>query len=164
MIAEYLAINAPEKVNKLVLAVTTARSNKVMEDAIFKWTEMAKNKDYKSIMKDTAERSYTGDYLNKTRKTYAILGMFGQNATYDRFIIEATSCLKHNAYEKLDKITCPTLVLGAALDQIVGGAEGSKELASRIKNSELYIYDEYSHGVYEQAKDFNERILEFLKK
>ena len=163
MIAEYVAINAPEKVNKLVLAVTTARSNDIIIDSINKWTDMAKNKDYKGIMVDTAEKSYTGDYLNKNRKIYSILGLFGKNATYDRFIIEAKSCLTHNAYDKLEKIVCPSLIIGAKLDQIVG-IEGSKELASKIKNSEIYIYDEYSHGVYEQAKDFNDRIIEFLNK
>ena len=28
--------------------------------------------------------------------------------------------------------------------------------------AELYMYEGYSHGVYEQAKDFNSRVLEFL--
>ena len=37
-------------------------------------------------------------------------------------------------------------------------------MAKQIKLSEIFVYEEYSHGVYEQAKDFNSRVLEFLKK
>ena len=44
------------------------------------------------------------------------------------------------------------------------GMIGSEEMAEKITNSELYIYEEYSHGVYEQAKDFNKRVIAYLKK
>ena len=59
MIAQYIAINAPEKVNKLVFAVTVPKSNEILDDSINTWITMAKKKDYKGIMMDTAERSYT---------------------------------------------------------------------------------------------------------
>ncbi len=163
MIAQYIAINAPKKVNKLVLAVTVPRSNKILEDSINTWIQMAKNKNYKGIMLDTAEKSYIGKYLEKQRKLCRFLGLFGKNATYDRFINEAESCLKHNALKKLKEIKSPTLVIGAKQDKVLG-VSGSEVLAKNIPNSELYIYDEYSHGVYEQAKDFNQKVLNYLKK
>lgn len=162
MIAQYLAINAPEKVNKLVLAVTVPKTNEILENSIKTWIEMAKNKDYKGIMIDTAERSYTGRYLEKQRKLYNLLGLFGKNATYDRFINEAESCLKHDTLKKLNDIKNQTLVIGAKKDKVLG-VVGSEELAKGIPNSELFIYNEYSHGVYEQAKDFNQKILKYLK-
>ena len=164
MIAEYLAINAPEKVNKLVLAVTCARKNDILEESVNTWIKMAENKDYNGIMLNTAEKSYVGKYLETSKKVYKMLIALGsKNATYERFIKEARSCLQHDSYDKLDKIKCPTLIIGAGQDKALG-IEGSKELAEKIPNSEIYIYEEYSHGVYEQAKDFNERILEFLNK
>lgn len=163
MISQYIAILAPEKVKKLVLVVTSPRSNEILKETINNWIEKAKNKDYKGIMIDTAEKSYTGKYLEKNRKIYKLMGSFGKNATYERFIIEANSCINHNAYDELDKIKCPTLIIGAKLDKALG-VKGSEELSKKIKNSELYIYEEYSHGVYEQSKDFNDRILEYLKK
>ena len=163
MIAQYIAINAPEKVRKMVLAVTAPRKNDIMEESINNWIEMAKNKDYKGIMIDSAEKSYTGKDLEKNMKMSKVIGSFGKNAKYDRFIIQAKSCLKHNTYEKLERIKCPTLIIGAKQDKVLG-IVGSEELASKIENSELYIYEEYSHGVYEQADDFYDRILEYLKK
>lgn len=162
MIAQYIAINAPEKVNKLVLAVTAPRTNEVLDEVVRDWIEKAKKEDYKGIMVDNAEKSYTGSYLEKNRKVYKLLGLLGKNATYERFIIQAQSCLEHNAYDKLDKIKCPTLIIGAKKDKVLG-IIGSEEMAKKITNSEMYIYEEYSHGVYEQAKDFNNRIFKYLK-
>ena len=163
MIAQYIAINASEKVSKLVLAVTVSRTNDILEETIKKWIDFARKSDYKGIMIDTAEKSYTGDYLDKNRKVYKLLGMFGKNVNYERFIIQAKSCLTHNAYNKLENIKCPTLIIGARKDKALG-IIGSEEMAKKIKNSTIYIYEEYSHGVYEQAKDFNNRILDFFKK
>ena len=162
MIAQYIAINAPQKVNKLVLAVTVSRTNEILNEAITEWINMAENKNYKGIMIDSAERSYTGKYLERNRKFYKLLGMFGKNATFERFIIQAKSCITHNTYENLNKIKSPTLIIGAKRDKAVG-IIGSEEMAKKIKNSKLHIYDEYSHGVYEQAKDFNDTVLNFLK-
>ena len=163
MIAQYIAINAPEKVNKLVLAVTTARTNNVLDSVIKDWIDKAQKNDYKGIMIDNAEKSYTGKYLEKNRKIYKLLGLMGKNVTFERFIIQAKSCIEHNSYSKLDKIKCPTLIIGARQDKVVG-IIGSEELNEKINCSELYIYEEYSHGVYEQAKDFNNRIFEYLMK
>ena len=163
MIAQYLAINAPDKINKLVLVVTVPKSNKILEDSVNKWIELSKKKDFKGIMVDTAEKSYVGDYLNKSRKIYGLLGLYSKKAKYDRFIIEANACLSHNSYNKLKQIKCPTLIIGAKKDKALG-YEGSEELNKNIANSELYLYEDYSHGVYEQAKDFDDRVLSFLKK
>ena len=163
MIAQYIAINAPEKVNKLVLVVTSAKSNEIIEENMNNWIEMAKNQDYKGILVDLSEKSYTGDYLEKVRKQYKLFKFMVKNATYDRFICEAESCLEHNTSDRLQEIKAPTLIIGANKDRVLG-IEGSKELAEKIPNSELYIYDRYSHGVFEQEKDFKSRILEYLKK
>lgn len=162
MIAQHIAIKEPEKVNKLVLAVTAPRNNEVLNDVVTDWIEKAKSKDYKGIMIDNAEKSYTGKYLEKNRKVYSLLGLLGKNVNYERFIIQAKSCLEHNSYDELDKIKAKTLIIGAKQDKVLG-IIGSEEMAEKITNSELYIYDGYSHGVYEQAKDFNNRILEYLK-
>lgn len=163
MIAEYIAINAPEKVNKLVLVVTVARCNELMEEAAKDWLEKAYKSDYKGIMMGIAERGYTREYFEKSKGVYEIITSMTKNVKFDRFIVQANACINHNAYDKLDKIKCPTLIIGAREDGVLG-IVGSEELAKGIENSELYIYENYSHGVYEEAKDFNDRVLEYLRK
>jgi len=81
-----------------------------------------------------------------------------------RFLIQAESCLTHNAYANLSQINCPTFVIGGGVDQIVGGAEVQHDLADSIKNSTLHIYPDLGHGAYAEAKDFGERIYKFFSK
>lgn len=163
MIAQCVAIEHPEKVKKLVLAVTSSKPNKMMEETLNFWINRAKEKDYKSIFVDTAEKTYTEKYLKRFRKFYSILGNVGKPKEYERFIIQAISCLTHDKYNELEQIESPTLVIGASEDKIVG-INASKEIASRIKNSEFYVYDGYGHGVYEESNDFNNKILKYLTK
>ena len=163
MIAQCMAINNPEKVNKLVLAVTSSKSNEMINNVVGNWIQLAKKEDFKNIFIDTAEKSYSEKYLKKYRKYYNILWRVSKPKDYKRFIIQANSCLTHNVYDDLDKIKCPTLIIGGKQDSIVG-VNSAKEIADRISNSELYLYEDYGHAVYEEAKDFNEKVLNYLKR
>lgn len=163
MIAQYLAIDHPELVEKLVLAVTSSKSNELIQGVIKKWIFMAEQKDYKNLMIDTMEKSYSEKYLNKYRLLYPILGSVGKPKDFSRFLIQAKSCINHNAYSELDKIVCPTLVIGGDCDKIVG-VDASRELADKIKMCELFIYNGLGHAAYEEAKDFHNRILDYLSK
>lgn len=163
MIAQYLAIDYPDFVEKLVLAVTLSKQNELVQNVVSTWISMAEQKDYKSLMLDTAKKSYSDKYLKKYRLLYPLLGSVGKPKDFDRFLIQAKSCVHHNAYSELDKILCPTFVIGGACDKIVG-VNGSIELADKIKRCELFIYDEFGHAAYEEATDFNNRVLNFLSK
>ena len=163
MIAQYLAINNPNLVEKLVLVVTLSKQNEIVNKRVNKWIDYAKNDNYKDLFIDTMENSYQDETLNKYRKMYPVLTKVGKPKDFNRFLIEAKACLTHNAYNKLSKIKCPTLIIGGQKDNIVG-VEASKEIHEKIKNSELFIYDDYGHGVYEEAKDFNKRVYDFLVK
>ncbi len=49
MIAQCMAINNPEKVNKLVLAVTSSKSNEMINNVVGNWIQLAKKEDFKNI-------------------------------------------------------------------------------------------------------------------
>ena len=163
MISQYIAINHPKRVDKLALVVTLSKQNEIVKERISKWLEYANNNDYKNIFIDTMENSYQEEKLKKYRKLYKVLIKISEPKTLTRFKIEANACLNHNAYDKLKLIKAPTLVIGGEKDNIVG-VNASKEIHKKIKNSELYIYEDYGHGLYEEAKDFNKRIVDFLNK
>ena len=131
-----------------------------MKEALQTWLGMADRGDYKGIMLDTAERSYTGAYLERGRKLNKLIAL-AKPKDYTRFRILCESCLEHDARDELGKISCPVMVIGAAEDKVLGG-EASKEIAAGIPDAELYMYEGYSHGVYEQAKDFNNRVLDYF--
>lgn len=159
-IAQYLAIDHPQLVKKLVLAVSYPRANETVQSVLPGWMELAKQGRYKELMIDTAERSYSDDYLLRYRLLYPFLGI-GKPKSFDRFLIQAAACLRHDAAGALDKITCPTLVIGGAEDRIVGPA-AAPELADRIPGSQLYVYKGLGHAAYEEAPDFQMRIMKFL--
>ena len=162
MIAQYLAIDFPETIKKLVLLVTLSKQNYVVKKVISTWIKMAKKDQYAEIMIDTAEKSYTEKYLEKMRPMYKYMGHIGKPKSFDRFLVMADACLSHDAYEELDQIQCPTLVIGGTKDHIVTG-EASKEIAEKLADCELYMYEGYGHGVYEEEKDCFLRVLLFLQ-
>lgn len=161
MIAQYLAIDYPNLVEKLILTVTSSKPNEQMQNVVGNWISMAKKNDYKHLMIDTAEKSYSEKYLKKYRWFYSFLGVVGKPKNFDRFIIQAISCIQHNAYAEINNIVCPVLIIGGDDDRIIG-VTPSIELANRIKDSELYIYKGLGHAVYEEAKDFNSRVYNFF--
>lgn len=162
MIAQWLALDHPNKVGKLVLAVALGRPNDTVREAIGGWLEMAARGAYKEIMLDTAERSYSPKKLRQTKITFGLMGNLGRPASFDRFVTQAEACLTHDAWEQLPRIACPTLVIGGTEDRIVTG-EASVELASQIPGSQLYMYEGLSHGLYEEAPDFLDRVAEFCR-
>lgn len=163
MISQYLAIDFPEKVNKLVLAVTISKPNDTVKSVVGSWIEMANAGDYKSIFIDTAEKSYSEKYLQKTRRMLPLISILGKPKDFGRFIIMAKACITHNSYDELEKIKCPTLIIGGKCDKIVTG-KASEEIAEKISGSEIFMYDDLGHSAYEEAKDFNSRVLDFLNK
>lgn len=162
MIAQYVAIDAPERVEKLVLAVTLCKPNDTSMKIIGEWIKMAEANDYRNIFIDTAEKSYTEKRLRMYRWFYPVLTRFTKPKDLTRFIIQAYACITHNTQAELDKIKCPVLIIGGDADQIVGG-HSSSELAEGIKHSQLILYSGMSHGLYEEATDFNTNVLTFLK-
>jgi len=161
MIAQYIAIDYPEQVGKLVLAVTLSKQNETVQKAVCNWIKMAESNNYKSIIIDTSEKLYTEKRLRKYRPFYPLLSRIGKPKDFKRFIIQANACINHNAYDELEKIKSPTLVIGVYNDKVVG-VNTSEEIAAKIENSKLIIYSLFGHGVYEEAKDFNSQILDFL--
>jgi len=82
--------------------------------------------------------------------------------SYDRFFIQSNACLTHDASDQLSAIVSPTLVIGGEQDRALG-AEPSRKIAAAISGAKLKMYAEWGHGLYEEAKDFNQTVLAFLK-
>ncbi|MCR5122525.1 MAG: alpha/beta hydrolase [Ruminococcus sp.] len=161
MIAQCIAADFPEIVDKLVLVVTAPRVNEISSKCVGYWIELAEKGDHKQIMIDTAEKSYTPEKLEKYRRVYPVLGRVGKPKSYDRFLVNARAILGFDATDEIKKIACPTLILGGGDDKIVGG-EASRELNSLIPGSKLIMYPELGHALYEEAKDFYKQVFDFL--
>ena len=161
MIAQYLAIDHPELVEKLVIAVSAPCVNELMRGCLETWMAAAEKGDHRSLMIDTAERSYSEGYLKKYRRIYPVIGSVGRPSNYRRFLVNAGAILDFDATAELGAVSCPTLIIAGGDDRIVG-AEASARLHEKIAGSELYVYPGLGHASYEEAPDFNERVFGFL--
>ena len=162
MIAQHLAIDHPEKVGKLVLAVTCPRANPILRESVSEWIALAKAGDAAAFMESNVRRMYSETYYRKNKWLTPIIGALTKPKSYDRFFIQADACLTHDAWEGLSRIQAPTFVIGGEQDLALGG-EASKELAANIPGAQLRMYPQWGHAVYEEEKDFNRTVLEFLR-
>ncbi|MBR5364634.1 MAG: alpha/beta fold hydrolase [Clostridia bacterium] len=162
MIAQMLAVMHPERVSALILAVTAPYANEMSRGCVNRWIGLAREGRHRELMIDTAERSYSPAYLKKYRKLYPLLGHVGRPASYDRFLVNAEAILSFDAREEIGRIACPALILDGEEDQIVG-AEASRELHAGIPGSKMHLYPGLGHAAYEEAKDFYDRICDFLE-
>ena len=161
MIAQWLAANFPERVQRLILAVTTAKPSQLARERIEHWQKLSQSGNFKHLMLDIAQHSYTQKSYQKWRLLYNIMGRLGRIKDEKRIVIQSQSCLEHNSLEFLKEIQCPTLVLGALEDDVIG-VNGSKELAKAISGCQLLIFKHSGHALYEENKAFQEVVCEFL--
>ena len=59
MIAQWLAIDHPEKVGKLILAVTCARPNPTLKESVEEWISLARKGDHAGFMDSNLRRIYS---------------------------------------------------------------------------------------------------------
>ena len=160
MIAQYLAIERPDLVNKLVLAVTLSKNNDTVENVIADWIRMTEQEDWKALVNDMAVKMYSDAYMKKYKMMMLLLTAVQKPKDVKRFLTLAKACLTCDTYEELDKIKCPVLVIGGAKDKIVTG-QASEEIAEKL-GCKLHMYDKLGHAAYEEAKDFNRRVYDFF--
>ena len=161
MIAQHLAIDYPGKVDKLVLTVTCPRPNPILTESVTEWISLAKAGDHTALMESNLRRIYSESYYRKNKWMIPLTGLLTRPASYDRFLILADACLQHDAFDRLSTITVPTFVIGGEKDLSLGG-DASRELAAAIPGAELQMYPQWGHGLYEEAKDFNDLVRRYL--
>jgi len=162
MIAQWLAIDHPERVDRLVLAVTSAEPNPILTESIEEWVYLAKAGDAAEFMRSNLRRMYSEAYCRKNLWLAPIVGRLTKPKSYERFFIQSKACLTHNAADNLCRIGAKTLVLGGEQDKALGG-EASRHIAAKILGAELKLYPQWGHALYEEEKTFNRTVLEFFR-
>lgn len=160
MIAQYLAIDRPDLVRKLVLAVTLSKNNDTVKRVVNSWVRMAESGNIKGLVADMAEKMYSDAYVKRYRPFMPLLTIMQKPKDVQRFVILAKACLTCNTYDVLNNIRCPVLVLGGRQDKVVTGA-ASEEIAEKL-GCKIHMYDSLGHAAYEEAKDFNKIVYDFL--
>ncbi len=161
MIAQHFAADHPGRVHKLILAVTCPRPNPRLAESIGEWAAHARSGDHTAFMDSNVRRIYSDAYYRKNKWLIPVMGLLTKPKSYDQFYAQANACLTHDALDRLPLIQAPTLVIGGEKDLVLG-AEPSRQIAAAIPHSVLKMYPHWGHGVYEEAPDFNQVVLDFL--
>ena len=162
MIAMKIAADHPELVKGLVLGSTSAQVTEALYRQVFKgWANIARGGDAMALYLAFGEAIYPTPVFEQSRQVLLDAAKFVTEEELCRFAIQAEGMKGFDIREDLEKIVCPTLVLGSRDDQVLGG-EASVQIAERIQDCELYMYEGYGHAVYDLAPDYRERMKRFI--
>ena len=122
---------------------------------------MAENGELAKLNKIQCVKTFSSPLL---KKLYVINKLFLKTISVEkqeRFVRLAKSILEFDCHKSLDKITCPTLVLGAKKDLVLGvDVQGNLQIA--FPNASYYEFGRLGHAAFIESKQFNKMILEFL--
>lgn len=174
MIAQELALNYPEKVNKLILTGTTCGGPNsirfedtltVAQTIVDKLkTVVDGNRSKEEYLEWFWNLFYTRRYIEENRELLLeganILSKHPTPLFAYRRQLQAIS--NHDTYNRLPEIKAPTLVIAGELDSAIS-AENFRILVDRIPNAELKLLEGVGHAftrdVWDQTKA---AILDFL--
>lgn len=162
MIAQCIAAYHPEMVEKMAICSSQCRTTKTAKIVVGKFAELAEKKNVIDLNRYFLKQVFSKECLEKNKDMLPDIERQGTPEDCERFKILAMAVENFDIYDDMDKIQCPTFVIGDRQDNVLG-VEGSYDIAERLK-CDLYIYEEYSHGVYDEAEDIKDRLLEFFRK
>lgn len=160
MMALLIALEHPEMVRKLVLGSTAAAINEQMNKTVSEWIKLAQRGDASELYLAFGEKIYPEELYNASIDLLKTAGKAVTADDLERFIIMAEAMNDYDIKERLKDIKCPTLILGAR-DDAVMGFQASEELTA-IPDSRLYMYEGYGHAAFDTAPDYKERMYRFF--
>ncbi|MCA9830168.1 MAG: alpha/beta fold hydrolase [Dehalococcoidia bacterium] len=166
MIAQELAINFPEKVDRLVIACSRARAGElrrlvsVAQRAL--WVAGVPRECITAIQQPWGS---TGAILQDEQKPLDRLALAAKEPypmQTHAYLRQLDATMDHDTFDRLQRIAAPTLVLVGGEDVLTPPFE-SAEIARLIPGAELRILPRGGHGFSaEYPDDFNRAVREFL--
>ena len=167
MIAQELAINHPEKVDKLVLGCTFACRD---ETSGFSSEVSQALEAYDGSSHDLMSlRKLVNVIIDLTfnKRSYRVLALplmkaAIRSSSLDGFVEQLEAVLAHNAADRLGKIEAPTLVITGTEDRVIKPVS-SEVIASLVPKAKLAKVEGGSHGFSgEMSREFNREVLDFI--
>ena len=171
MIAQYLAINHPDKVKSLVLVDSIARASKYLVKTLDFWCLVLERFDYDDFSKlvnlmclpwTLYEQYYDQiDQLEKLAKE-----MLGNLPPFDHtaYKRQCKAIAMHDCMDKIHRVTAPTLVVSGDND-LICHAPLAEAMARMIPKAKFALVKDSGHGVaLQKTEQLGEIILKFHDK
>jgi pimeloyl-ACP methyl ester carboxylesterase len=165
MIAQEMAIGWPERVDRLVVAVSFARPDPLRR-AFLLFRRWARLQGVDLVQEGVANLPWlvSPRVLNDQEELERILGVVSAMPLMapDAYSHQIDAILEHDTLSRLPHVRAPTLVVAAAED-VLTPVYLSQEIAAAIPGARLTVLPRGNHAVQiEEAESFNEAILDFL--
>ncbi|MCP4007503.1 MAG: alpha/beta fold hydrolase [bacterium] len=163
MIAQELALLAPERVSKLVLVATTGRCDAHVSAIFELWAEMAEERVPAQIRHRSSMLWCLGQQAlqNEAAVQPYLKTKLGADRP-DDYAFQARACASHDALDRLADLTVPSLVIAGEDDRLTPPAH-ALALAETIPTCGLEIIPGAGHLVYlEQPELFTHAATDFL--
>ena len=164
MMAQVIAIEAPELVHKLVLGSTSSRIRPEDEAVFDAWLRLAKAKDGPALNEAFGKAIYPEAVFSQYRDALRAQGETFTDEELRRFCILTEGMRGFNVSDRLDRIQCPTLVIGVYEDAVLE-SDATMEIAVHLDEKPgfgLFLYTGYGHAAFDTAPDYRARMLRFL--
>jgi len=166
MIAQELALNYPEKVEKLVLCSTNCGGAKAVlpSHEVFKMLMADKSAvSPEDIVKMTMPLLLTEDFIkgNLDFVELRVQQMLRAPISTEAFMRQLNAIMTFNTSDRLSQIRTPTLILHGKKDILVPPENGSI-LAEAIPNAKLVYFENSAHGLIEEIDKMIHVLLAFL--
>ena len=160
MIGQVISIKYPERVESLILCSSTSKVSENTQDLFKNWRKLAEERNIDELMMSFGENVYSRDFYKQYKDIIIASGQGATELDYSNFIVSIDAMMDFDVYDELDGIECPLFILGAGSDMVLG-RQASLDIAEKL-GCKYYIYENYGHGVYDEAPDYLSRIKEFL--
>lgn len=166
-VAMHFAAEYPNLLNKLILANTTAYTDKQLKAIGDNWVHAAETLDGRKFFKATIPPIYsTSFYETHTEWLDAREILFSdlfQKPWYEGFSRLVRSAENHDARSKLEKISTPALIIGADQD-LITPVDRQEYLAQAIEKSKFVVIKSCGHAsMYEKPTEFMLLVLGFIQ-
>lgn len=166
MMAMIIAADDPELTGRIIVGSSEAHVSDDDFRFFDKCIDLAKDGSCEEFYLYFGEAMYPAEVFEAVRNQLKAAAATVTEEELRRFIIMTEGMRGLDLTDELSRIKCPVLVIGSKADKVFG-ADASVQIHDGLVNSrdrELYMYDGYGHAVYDLAPDYQERILDFLKK
>jgi len=166
MIAQELALNFPEKVEKLILCSTSCgdrRSVLPSQDVLGTLMAGGRVLSPEEIARMTIPLVFTEDFVKKNPDLleFSIQQILRAPISKEVFMNQLNAIAQFDTCDRLPQIRAPTLVLHGKRDILVP-PENAATLAEAIPNATLFYLKNSAHGLVEDMEKAIDVILHFL--
>jgi len=164
-IAEEFALLYPGKVDKLVLAATSAggKDHIPMSQETLAQV-LAASDESREIIRKKLALAYTKEYLSDEKTLEHLVDLRIDNPQVpEAYQAQAMAGVYFDRSEDVKNINKPTFILGAT-DDLLMPVQNCYNLNKKIAGSKIKIYEALGHQFFvENANEFNKDVIEFLE-